>query len=207
VATKLTNQDQELALLTELMQRVASAPAIQPMAHGQAAHANQSAVEQHVEPAEAPRQRIRTVKRNSIGEALAYLAAAALAAGLWVVDGYYTLVALAALGLPIVAVVDWPWLLAPTALLAWGIPFGVEVIEQVFLGRRGWPLLVFAGVAGLNALATGYGLWTDLAGRTAWLAAESIGLWSIAVLGGLVLAFGPGRLLVRALTALIDLAR
>jgi hypothetical protein len=199
VATKLTEQDQELALLAELMQRAAAAqPAQVPQPQ---------AIQPTPAVEEPPRTRVRMVRRGSLGEALAYLAAAALAGGLWMLDGYYTLVALAELGLPITPVVDWPWLLSANALLAWGIPLGIEAIEQVFLGRRGWPLAVFVAVAGLNALATGYGLWTALAGRTEWLAEGSTGLLVLSVVGGLVLAFGPGRLLLRALKALIDLVR
>jgi hypothetical protein len=112
----------------------------------------QAAVAQSpAEPAaQAPARRSRRASKGAIGTALAYLAALAIGIGLWVLDGYYTLVALKALGLPIVATVNWPWLLSSTALLAWAIPLGVEAIEQIFLGERGWQLLVFTGVAGLN---------------------------------------------------------
>jgi hypothetical protein len=83
----------------------------------------------------------------------------------------------------------------------------VEAIEQIFLGERGWQLLLFIGVAGLNTLATGYGLWATLEGRTAFLSASSPELWGIAAVGGIVLSFGPGRLVLAAVRALYDLVR
>jgi hypothetical protein len=119
-------------------------------------------------------------------------------------------VALAALGLPVQAVLAWPWELSGVALLSWAIPLGAEAIEQVFFGERGWMLAVFLPVAGINVLATGYGLWVAFAGRSGFgqtLAPGSPALWTIAVVGGLGLAFGPGRLVLAATRALVALVR
>ena len=204
MAPHTSEQDLDSSLLAELMQRAAAAQASNPAPPSTPAARSQPVPEVAIE---TPRRSVRTVRRGGTGEALAYLAAAALGAGLWMLDGYYTLIALRALGFPVVATVTWPWLLPPAGLASWAIPLGIEAIEQVFLGRRGWPLAVFAGVAGLNALATGYGLWSDLAGRTVFLAEGSTALWLLATIGGVVLAFGPGRLLLRALGALFDLVR
>jgi hypothetical protein len=167
------------------------------------------ATPQTIEPAAQPQKRVRR-GGSPIGKALAYLAALALGAGLWVLDGYFSLLALKALGLPIVATIDWPWQLTSAALLSWAIPLGIEAIEQVFFGERGWPLAVFAVVAIPNILATGFGIWTALEGRSGLgvtLAEGSPALAILAIGGGLALSFGPGRLVLAATRALWNLVR
>lgn len=162
------------------------------------------------QPAEvaAPREEVRPRKRRSssspVGQAVGYLAAMAIGTVLWAVDGYYTLVALQALGLPIEASLDWPWLLSNAALLAWIIPLVVEAIEQVLLGEKGILFWVFVGVSLVNMVATGYGLWVEFAGE---LGEGTRTLWVLSVLGGVLLAFGPGRVIIEAVKACVKLVR
>ena len=87
--------------------------------------------------------------------------AAAFAFGLvgWVIGGYFTLLALASLGLPVQAAIGWPWEIGGEALLSWLIPLGVSALEVGFARRaRGWPLVVFILVAGIDFISTVIGV-------------------------------------------------
>lgn len=204
-----TNQPQiDPALLAQLLEGVRAA---------QAQQGAQSAQRPTTDPAEAPeaaqRPRRRSQSRTAgAGDLIAYLAAIGLGAAGWVIDGYFSLVALAELGLPVVAAIGWPWELSAAALAAWLIPVGVEAIEQVFFPTRarGWRLALFLSVAGLNVAAVSYGLWVAFAGAGVFglqLAEGSRALWAVTIGGGLALAFLPGRLALAALRALLDLVR
>lgn len=204
-----TNQPQiDPALLAQLLEGVRAA---------QVQQGAQSAQRPTTDPAEAPeaaqRPRRRAQSRTAgAGDLIAYLAAIGLGAAGWVIDGYFSLVALAELGLPVVAAIGWPWELSAAALAAWLIPVGVEAIEQVFFPTRarGWRLALFLAVAGLNVAAVSYGLWVAFAGAGVFglqLAEGSRALWAVTIGGGLALAFLPGRLALAALRALLDLVR
>jgi len=204
-----TNQPQiDPALLAQLLASVQQAQ--------QGAQSAQGA-QRATDPAEAPeatqRPRRRAQSRPAgAGDVIAYLAAIGLGMAGWVIDGYFSLVALAEMGLPIVAAIGWPWELSAAALAAWLIPVGVEAIEQVFFPTRarGWRLALFLAVAGLNVAAVSYGLWVAFAGAGVFglqLAEGSRALWAVTIGGGLALAFLPGRLALAALRALLDLVR
>jgi hypothetical protein len=131
------------------------------------------------------------------------IAACILFLAFWIGDGYFSLVALMNAGIPIKAVLGWPWQLTFNEVLPWSIPLLIEVIEQRFLGAKGWGLAAFLIVSIPNACAAAYGIYVQL-NIAAPLNIETD--WTLMVLlgiSGTLLAFVPGRGVMWALHALI----
>jgi len=137
---------------------------------------------------------------GKLGETLAALFALAVVGGLWYLGAQFTLLALAAIGIPVAELGYWQWL----------IPAGISAVEL-----RWWPRAIaeakaisFAVVALLDGASTLYGLVLWGAGRTLPLATgitiphEGIGLVAPALLAALVLTFVPERLTLRMLNEL-----
>lgn len=139
---------------------------------------------------------------RQLGESLAALSALGLAVAMWYAGAYFTLTALAAIGLPIERLGDWRW----------AIPVGFSLIELYWWPRDGSPakLSVFVAIAGADLLSTLYGVFQQSAGAfiplgTGYtLPREGIGLLFPAALISFVLTFAPERL---ALWALDELRR
>lgn len=131
------------------------------------------------------------------------IAACILFLAFWIGDGYFSLVACMNAGIPIKAVIGWPWQLTFDEVLPWAIPVLIEVIEQRFLGAKGWGLAAFLLVSIPNACAAAYGIYAQLQ-IAAPLNIETN--WTLMVLlgiSGTLLAFVPGRGVMWALQALI----
>jgi hypothetical protein len=137
---------------------------------------------------------------SKLGETLAALFALAIAGGLWYLGAQFTLLALAAIGIPIVQLGHWRWL----------IPGGISAVEL-----RWWPrgiaeakALSFAVIALIDGASTLYGLVLWGAGRTLPLATgltiprNGLGLVVPALVAALVLTFVPERLALRMLSEL-----
>lgn len=145
------------------------------------------------------RQRTSSLLRQ-LGESLAALAVLALAGAMWYAGAVFTLVALAAIGIPLERLGLWQW----------GIPAGISLIELFWWPRDGSPakLSVFVAIAGVDLLSTLYGLLQWSAGLfipigTGYaLPKEGAGLLVPATVFSLVLTFAPERLAVWSLREL-----
>ena len=153
----------------------------------------------------APTTPTRERKRTSgllrqLGESLAALAVLALAGAMWYAGAVFTLVALAAIGIPLERLGLWQW----------GIPAGISLIELFWWPRDGSPakLSVFVAIAGVDLLSTLYGItrWsTGLfipIGTGYALPKEGAGLLVPATLFSVVLTFLPERMAVWSLREL-----
>lgn len=191
------------SVLADLLSRPAAAPPAveqpaRPARRRIAGRARPAAV---VRPAPArPARRAR--QQSWAGQFVGYLAALTIAGALWLLDGYFSLLALKWLGMPIVVIIDWPWAMSTSALLVWLIPLAIEAIEQALITADGWLFALFVLISGLNVIATGYGIYVAYQLR---LTPEVLA--AAVLVGGLVLAFGPGRVLVEAGRRIIDLVR
>ena len=149
------------------------------------------------EQAERRARRRPTTLLSRLGETLAALFALAVAGGLWYLGAQFTLLALAAIGIPVAELGYWRWL----------IPAGISAVEL-----RWWPrgvaeakAISFAAVAMLDGASTLYGLVLWGAGRMLPLATgvtiprEGLGLIVPALLAALILTFVPERLTLRML--------
>jgi hypothetical protein len=137
---------------------------------------------------------------SKLAETLAALFALVVAAGLWYLGAQFTLLALASVGIPIVQLGHWRWL----------IPAGISAVEL-----RWWPrgiaeakALSFAIIALVDGASTLYGLVLWGAGRTLPLATglsiphNGLGLVVPALVAALILTFVPERLALRMLSEL-----
>ena len=119
---------------------------------------------------------------------------------MWYAGALFTLVAVAALGIPLQNLGMWQWM----------IPTGISVIELYWWPRDSSPakLSVFVAIAGVDLLSTLYGIIQWGAGLfipigTGYaLPHEGAGLLVPAVLFSLVLTFAPERLAVWSLREL-----
>lgn len=155
----------------------------------------------------------RTRSTSTDGPAF-WLAALAFAFALWLAGGFFTLEALHSLYPPIVAVIDWPWVMDGTALVCWLIPIAVSALEFGSAKRRGAALLVFVLVAAFDLSSTLFGMRAWMDGRTVAgvvlsgdLVRSNAG--TLLIIGALsvVLTFAPEWVMRRAVAVLWALVR
>jgi hypothetical protein len=170
-----------------------------PAATSTAAPSSSTATSQTEQTERRSRRRPATVL-SKLGETLAALFALAVAGGLWYLGAQFTLLAIAAIGIPVAELRYWRWL----------IPAGISAVEL-----RWWPRAIaeakaisFAVVAMLDGASTLYGLVLWGAGRTLPLATgitiphDGLGLVVPALMAALLLTFVPERLTLRMLSEL-----
>lgn len=174
----------------------------QPAAHPQAA--------QPADPPQAAAQPARRAKAPSpferLFDALPLLFALATGAFLWYAGGFFTLLALSGVGIPV----------ATLGLWAWCIPIGVTAVELRWWPDArlpGWAIWVFVIIGGLDFLSSVYGVYLWCAGRMLPLGPgvtiPTSGTWPlvVAVVAALVLTFAPERLMLWTLRMLYSLTR
>jgi hypothetical protein len=152
-------------------------------------------------PSSPARERKRTPNLlRQLGESLTALFALATAGAMWYAGAVFTLVALAAIGIPVERLGMWQW----------AIPAGFSLIELYWWPRDGSPakLSVFVGIAGADLLSTlygviewGAGLFIPL-GTGYTLPQDGPGLLIPAVILSLVLTFAPERLALWSISEL-----
>lgn len=160
-------------------------------------------------PAARPNQRQRRVTSHLL-DSLTYAGAGCFGLAGWMLGGFFTLTALTALGLPIVASISWPWALSSAALASWSIPLIISLIEVRFWpnGASGWRAWFFWGIALIDVASTIYGLRVALADRPIplgagfTLAQGSTALWLTACVLALILTFAPEQIVTRSLAGL-----
>jgi hypothetical protein len=151
--------------------------------------------------------------QSQLVDTLAYAGAACFGLAGWMLGGFFTLTACAAVGLPIVAQIDWPWALPANALICWLIPLSVSLIEVRFWpnGANGWRSWLFWAISLLDVASTVYGLSVALAdkpiplGAGFTLARGSDALWMVACVLALILTFAPEQIVTRSIAGLRDL--
>jgi hypothetical protein len=188
-----TPQDQLKAVLDQATAAPA-APAAPPMPP-------RSTMPKPAAPSSPTRERKRTPNLfRQLGESLAAMAVLALAGAMWYAGAVFTLVALAAIGIPLERLGMWRW----------GIPAGISLIELFWWPRDGSPakLSVFVAIAGIDLLSTLYGITQWSAGLfipigTGYaLPQEGAGLLVPAIIFSLVLTFAPERMALWSLREL-----
>ena len=158
--------------------------------------------------ARGTRRRAAQGTRGRIAETLAHLAGLAICAGGWLVGGWLTLSALAALGLPVAPAIGWPWALTAAQLAPWCIPIGASIIETVWADAPGWRAVLFWLVVAIDAGSTYYGATLTAAGVFIPLGpgfalpSAGPGLAVLGVLAAIVFTFGPERAGRRLLVSL-----
>ncbi len=153
--------------------------------------------------------------QSQLVDTLAYAGAACFGLGGWMLGGFFTLTALAAVGLPVVATISWPWALPSAALISWLIPLNVSLIEVRFWpnGSSGWRSWLFWAISLIDVASTVYGLSVALANRPIPLGAGftlgrgSDALWMVACILALILTFAPEQIVTRSIAGLRELWR
>lgn len=124
-------------------------------------------------------------------ESLAYVASFCIAAALWYVGAYFTLAAIAELGI------------ATTHLAWWLIPLAITAIELSLIEKikGGWQsIAIFASVLALDIASSWYGIVTKLGGEFVPLGAgfsiptTGTVLHAGAIIASLIFAFAPEKI-------------
>lgn len=137
-----------------------------------------------------PKTRSNTTYDKTL-ESLAYIASFCIAVALWYVGAYFTLAAIAELGI------------ATTHLAWWLIPIAITAIELSLIGKiqEKWQsIAIFASVLALDIASSWYGILTKLGGEFVPLGAgftiptTGTVLHAGAIIASLIFAFAPEKI-------------